>query len=643
MRFVFAIVAFVAAAVMIGLGIAQRTVLMEPDRASMAIESDGATAFTVLEPDALEANPGKQEITVSGDGAIFISYGRSADMVAWLGLTPYQSVHYDPEAKSLVSEVVTTDPADDPRAETPTETPTSATPAPTTTAPATTAPATPGATAAPAPVDPEVLAAATPVGSDLWLDEFTGDRFVTTTIDVPEGISVLIASDGVNPAPARVALDWPSDTKTPWVGPLIAGGALVFLLGLGLLISGFVRHRRSRGPRRNLPKGPRGRLPSAPKPSRRNQVTAGRRAIGRAKRVVIVPALLVPALALSACSADYWPSFESEQAPATTAPATPEASVAATEAAEPEEPAVEPAVTVPQMERIMRRIAVFTSEVDQAGDATRAAERFAGPALSARVANYKVRATLTDHPLPTAIPASPLTLTLPQQSTGWPRTVLTIAKNADDETIAPTALVLVQKTPRDNYHVVYQTALVPDTEVPEVAPASIGAPPISPEFKGLVMPTGEVAAAYADILQNGASSTFAPMFDLEATDLDEALNAANRKAEAEKANPTATLTVSTAGGSAPAIGFGTIDAGAIVSVNVMRGEKSVPNDGGTTGFQEGGSAAALSGFTGQSAKGVQRASDIQLLFYVPGVSAGEEAKIQLLGWSESLVSASEVK
>ena len=93
--------------------------------------------------------------------------------------------------------------------------------------------------------------------------------------------------------------------------------------------------------------------------------------------------------------------------------------------------------------------------------------------------------------------------------------------------------------------------------------------------------------------------------------------------------------------------FGTtvdFDAGAIVSVEVRRGEKSVPNDGGTTGFQEGGSAAALSGFTGQSAKGVARASSIQMLFYVPGVgSTGDASKIELLGWSESLVSASEVK
>ncbi|MFF2390433.1 hypothetical protein [Agromyces sp. NPDC058104] len=640
MRFALAIVAFVAAAVMIGLGIAQRTVFMEPDRVSMSAESDGESAFLVIGPDALAANPGKQEISVTGDGPVFISYGRTTDIEAWLGEIPYVSVGYDPEEKALVTETVAAAPSDDPTAETPAETP--ATSAPTAT-PAPTATGTPAATEA-AP-DPEALAAATPVGSDLWLDEFTGERFVTTTIDVPEGISVLVASDGLSPAPARVSLDWPTDTVTPWAGPLIVGGALVFLVGLALLASGFIRHKRSRGPRRNLPKGPRGRLPSAPKPTRNQVAGGGRRAIGRAKRVAIVPALLVPALALSACSADYWPSFDGAGAPATTAPATPPASGDAEAEAEvdPEAPTVEPAVTVPQMERIMRRLAVFTSDVDESRGTEAIAERFVGPPLQARVANYTIRGTLPDHPLPPAIPASPVTLTLPQQSTGWPRTVLTIAKNADDETIAPTALVLVQETPRENYRVISQTALVPDTDVPEVAPASIGAPPISPEYKGLVMPTGQVAAAYADILQNGAESAFAPMFALDDSDLDEALNAATRKKAAETENPTATLTVSTAAGSMAPISFGTIDAGAIVAVDVLRGEKSVPNDGGTTGFQEGGSAAALSGFTEQSAKGVSRASGIQLLFYVPGVSAGENAQIQLLGWSENLIRAAEVK
>jgi hypothetical protein len=631
-RFVFAIVAFIAAAVMIGLGVAQRTVFLEPDRVALSAEFSGETAFVVVEPEALAAQPGKQTITASGSDTVFISYGRSGDVEAWLGDTPYQSVTYNSETDELSSEVVTVAPVDDPLPVVPAET-TPATPTPT---------PTPGAEVAP---DPEALAAASPVGSDLWLDEFTAERTLTTTIDVPDDISVLIASDGLSSAPTQVELDWPLDNATPMAGPLIVGGALVFLIGIGLVISGFLHHRRSRGPRRNLPKGPRGKLPSAPKPPRR-QLTGGKRAIGRAKRVALVPVFLVPAIALSACSADYWPSFDQGEAPATSSPATPPASAEPTETVAPDEPTVEPAVTVPQMERIMRRLAVFTGEVDEARDAASATERFVGPALDSRVANYTIRGTLPDHPVPPAIPAAPLTLTLPQQVTGWPRTVLTIARNADDPTIAPTALVLVQESPRENYHVLYSMALAPEADVPEVAPASIGAAPISPEFKGLVMPTGQVAAAYADVLLKGDESEFATAFDPEGDLLREQLGVVgqqtirdNLKAE----SPTADIAFSNAVGDSPTIALATNDAGALVTVSITQTEKVTPNDGGTIGFQAGAPGAALSGFTEKSAKGVQRDIGMQLLFYVPGVGAGDDnQQIRLLGWSESLIGASEI-
>ena len=65
------------------------------------------------------------------------------------------------------------------------------------------------------------------------------------------------------------------------------------------------------------------------------------------------------------------------------------ATPAPTDAAEaPEESEeMEPAVTVPQMERIMRSIAVSTNEADEARDAAALPARFTGPALEARQAN----------------------------------------------------------------------------------------------------------------------------------------------------------------------------------------------------------------------------------------------------------------
>ena len=618
MRFALAIVAFVAAAVMIGFGIAQRTVLLEPDSVSLSAEIEGEAAYTVIEPDALGAHPGKQTLTVSGTDTVFVSYGRSTDVAAWVGDEPYVAVHYDAEAEEFTSEVVEPEAGD----------------AATTDG---TVPAAPAEGAEAAAPDP----AASPAGSDLWLDEFSDENRITTTIDVPDDISVLLASDGTAPAPADLAIAWPLDNSTPWAGPLILGGALVFGLGIALLVSGFMHHRRSRGPRRNLPKG---KLPSAPKPTRRNQVTGGgRRSIGSAKRIAIVPMLVIPALALSACSADYWPRFD--QAPASTAPATEtpqpteDTEAEATEEAE----AMEPAVTVPQMERIMRSIAVTTNDADAALDAAALDARFTGPALEARQANYVIRSTLPDQPGPTPIPAAPLTLTLPQQVAGWPasgRTVLTIATNGDDPTVAPTALVLQQASPRENYRIVYAMSLAPDADVPEVAPASIGAPLISPEFKGLVMEPGQVAGAYADVLLKGDESEFAPLFDPEGDVLREQLGVTGQQAINDALPATADIAFSNVVGDGPTVALATNDSGALVTATIEQTEKVTPNDGGTIGFESGAPGAALSGFTGKSAKGVQRVIGVQLLFYVPSV--GSDEQIRLLGWSESLVGASEV-
>lgn len=624
MRFVFAILAFAAAAVMIGFGIAQRTVFLEPDEVSLETVVENQADYIVLQPDALAANPGKQTITVSGAESVFLSYGRTGDVEAWLGDSPYVAVGYDAEAEEFTSEVIVPSPVDDDTPATP--------------APAPEAGATPEADAP----------AVSPAGSDLWLDELTGENTLTTTVDVPEGISVLLASDGTEPPPGSIEVAWPLDNSTPWAGPLIAGGALVFLVGIGLVISGMVAHRRSRGPRRNLPKGPKGKLTRAPRPSRSQQKAASgagpRRSLGRQRRALVAPLLLVPALALSACSADYWPDLA--PAPETTAPATPDATgepgdEEAEEAEESEESEVVPAVTVPQMERIMRSVAVFTTEVDEARDADRLPERFTGPALEARKANYVIRGSIAEHPALPAIPASPLTLTLPQQATGWPRTVLTIAKNSDDETVAPTALVLRQESPRENYKVLYATALVPDADVPEVAPASIGAPPINPEFKGLVMPTGQVAPAYADVLLKGDESQYAPLFDPEGDVIRQQLGVEGQRAIAEALPDTADIAFSNEVGASPTVALATNDSGALVTVSLKQTEKVTPNDGGTIGFEAGAPGAALSGFSEKSAKGVQRVIGIQLMFYVPAV--GSDEQIRLLGWSESLIGASEVQ
>ncbi|QAY73813.1 hypothetical protein ET445_11120 [Agromyces protaetiae] len=630
MRFVFAIVAFIAAAVMIGLGIAQRTVFLESDRVSLDIAVDSSDAdYLVISPEALAAYPGKQAITVAGKGSTYLAYGRTGDVLGWVGDDTFISVGFDAETGELTSTVVDPTEADDDTAADDT-----AADDVTTTEPAPTTPPADAATEADADAEPVIVS---PAGSDLWLDELSEEQSrLTMTIDVPSEVSVLVASGSQDPVPDRIGIAWPLDNSTPWVGPLLTGGTVVFLVGVWLVISGILHHRRSRGPRRNLPKGGSKMKPLlSPKPGKA-QLTSGRRSAGR--RTAVAALVLVPVFGLTACAPEYWPSLEG--APATAEPtATPTATPGAEEAEEVEP--VEPAVTVPQMERIMGKIAATTATADGALDPVAAEQRFVGPALDARKANYVIRAALPDQPGPVAVPAStPDQVVLPQQTKAgvWPRTVLTIAES-DDPTIAPSALVLVQETPRDNFRILYASQLVPDADVPQLAPASIGAPSVTVDSKLLVMPPSQVGAAFADILMTGEVSTYASSFDLEGMDLDDTLNAAARKAAVESAQPTITLEVSTVAGDAPIVSLGTNDAGALVSTTVTRTEISRPNDGGLISFPAGQPASVLSGFTAQSAKGVQATRELQLLFYVPKV--GSDEPIRLLGWSENLVSASE--
>lgn len=92
MRFVWAVVAFVLAAVLIGAGIAQRTIFMGPDTQKTQVEISEPAPFVLIDGDVLRANPGAQTLIVRGQGEIFGSYGRTADMKAWLADSDYNQV-----------------------------------------------------------------------------------------------------------------------------------------------------------------------------------------------------------------------------------------------------------------------------------------------------------------------------------------------------------------------------------------------------------------------------------------------------------------------------------------------------------------------------------------------------------------------
>lgn len=609
MRFVFAILAFVVAATLIVLGIAQRTVFLGPSTYAVETTVKGDLPYTVISGEELASQPGQQSLTVSGSDEVFVAYGRTADVEAWLGGSPYNDLSVDTEAGSLTASVVTPEVADDDaEAQEDTE----------------------------ALTDDEKAAAealANPAGSDLWLAEHAEEGAVLTTISVPEDVSVLIASNGTEPAPDTVQVSWPLNNATPWAGPLIVSGILLLLVGLVLYLLGINHMRKSRGPRRKgISAGPgMEKMPKVPKPARYKSdkqfgsAPRGKR-VGRRSMIAVVPIALVSSLALSGCSAGFWPDFSGSGASSATPTPTDEIV--------PDEDQPAPAVTAPQLERIIARISGVALKADAALDPALAATRFVGPALAERTANYAIRGKIADFAQPTPIPAAPGGLTLPQATDTWPRTVMTVVHDQADDTIAPTAVVLVQDNPRANYQIQSAVRLEPDAEIPDVAPATIGTAQLPPDSTFQVLQPDQLAAAYTDVITNGEASEYYELFEAEGDSLRTAI-AADRTAKKADLPTTATIEFSTAAGTVPPIALATNESGAIVAVDIVETEVVKPVEAGAK-IKLAGAVAALSGLT-ETDKGVQSTYSDQLLFYVP--PAGSTEKIRLLGFSQGLTKA----
>ncbi|WP_285117134.1 hypothetical protein [Leifsonia sp. fls2-241-R2A-40a] len=632
MRFVLAIVAFVVAAVMIVAGIAQRTVFAPPTRIEAATSVSGDPRYLVVDGSVLNAHPGQQTLTVTGapDSAKqVVAYGRTADVKAWLEGQKYVAVGFQTATGKLTTKSVTGKPAaGHSEGDSGSGSGATATPAPTPSAAATTDPsaaASPSTTA-----DTAQVSGPNPAGSDLWLEEFDGQAAQVTRMNIPDDVSVIVASDGQKAAPSKVAVTWPVDSSTPWAFPLIIGGLILLVIGIALYLWGLYTHRRSRGPRRKSgPKMP--KLPKAPKykPTAMIETTPkGRRSTRRAR--VMLPAALVGALALTGCTA----GTDAATTPSkTSTPLTTEAPSGKGQ--------LPPAVTVPQLERIVKRISESAAQADAQASADLAKVRFVGPALQLREANYAIRAKKADEPALPAIPASPIVLSLPQATDAWPRTVAAVIqspKDAKGTAQAPIALTLVQATPRDNYQVEYAVSLEPKAKVPNLAPASIGSAVVPPDSKLLALPPSKVAAAYGDILMNGDASTFAKQFNAEGDTLRTQVGA-EWKAKQKAAVPaTASLAFATAPGTGTDVAMATNDSGAIVWTDLQETQTLKVVEAGAE-VSAGVTAAALTG-AASSKTGIESTFGYQLAFYVP--PAGSDAKITLLGFAQGMIAAKQI-
>lgn len=589
MRFIVAIVSFVVAFLMISYGIAQRTVLATPDHVAATTELSTTAAVSVIDGAVLNTNDGRQKIVVSGSESIFAAYGRTADVLAWIGETTYNNIGIDAKTSELVNDIVrgTESEVPDPR------------------------------------------------GSDLWLGEYSRDTELSFVTNVPEGISLVLISDGIQPAPGRVSITWPVDNRTPWSGPLIVGGMLLLLAGLGLYLWALSHLRKARGPRRKPPKMPRAPRPSKPQkrlkyaPPKQKELapTRGRRSSGRMAAISI---LLTGTLALTGCTAESWPEFLGGSPEVMPVPSP-------TETAAPVVVGKPPAVSVTQLESIVSKVAAVAQKADTDRDAALLETRFDGPALEMRKANYAIRKADNSYaPLP-AIPSGPVEITLPQQNDRWPRTVFAVIQNPEDTTIVPTALFLVQQTPRENYKVVYAMQLEAKVVLPALAAASVGTQRLKPDARLFTLRPDELALDYGDIVLKGEESEFFDEFDTENDSLLASIGFEAKQRRKASIPGIAKMVFDIAPGAGDVIPLVTNDNGAIVAVYLNETETVRPVEAGAVINAEG-AVKSLSKVS-STTKGTIATYGDQLLFYLPPSTS--KKKIVLLGWASALIAAKE--
>ncbi|MGO2932524.1 glycosyl transferase [Microbacterium sp.] len=644
MRFVWAVVAFVLATLLIGAGIAQRTIFTGPSSQQVELSVEEPASYVLVDGAVLRENPGQQTLLIRDEGDIFAAYGRTADMEAWLSDATYNAITLGDDGSP---ESALVEPSADSESE-------SGTPEPTPSED----PAAEGDAADEEAADEP---GRNPAGSDLWLDSFTEQDQLITDMQLPEGMSVLIAKDGTEPAPADMVVSWPLNTSTPWVGPLITAGGAVLLFGLVMYVLAIRHQRRGRGPRR---KGP-GALPatepiglsvesgdareeleakpgnpkssdpepadSAPEKSEKTE----RRALDRRRRLLALPALGIAGLLFAGCSSDSWPQFD-EASPTP----TPTQTVITPENQKP------PAVTESQASRILQEISSTLEKADEEMDLDLAGTRLEGLALDARSTDYELRASIDDRPLPVTIPTEQVEVLLPQATDTWPRTVLTLSKSKSDETVPPVILTMTQADPWSNYKVTDIAEMQASTEIPELAPAWLGTSMITENAAAfLSLAPDEIAPAFADVVDSGEDSEYYDAFDPVTIELAESIQASRDTVTQalvdNGAAETSEATFDMVPSDEPPVAMATLDSGAIVAVSMSDSEKITPTSSDAViRFGDNLDAKTLTGVE-EASKGVDTTYGLQLFFSVP--AQGSTEQIRLLAVHQDLLDVKVIK
>jgi hypothetical protein len=564
MRFLIAATLFIVSVSFLLLGLAQRTIWAPPAVFAVNLVGQDSQPFLIIPAEALAMMPGDATIRVTGSNQVFLAFGKDVDVVAWVDTTSHSVVETLAESQSL--RVVSSPGTDD---------------------------------------------FISPVGSDLWVSEFSGASIGELIVPEGQDLSVLVASDGTSPAPERVRVSWPTENSTT-VSDIFLGvglGLLVIAIFFNVLALG--KMIRNRGPRRKLPKAPQG---PRYKPKNRGYDLPRRGRRSASNKIALVPISVGLVLALSGC--------QMGEVPQNTATPSESPTVSIVDQ-------IKPALNQEQVSRILADIQKIVADADASGETTTLKTRVDGPALLFREANYLLRSKSPDVlPLP-PISTSVVSITIISKTENWPRSLVVVTQDGDE---LPQTLVIQQASPRDQYKLIYNMALLPGVEFPDVAAASEGAIPVEVDSEFLKISPIILASAYGDLIDNGPASEFFSQFDVSTDAFYEQIATTQQNQTASLEDATTQFTHSL--GEFNVVSLTTSDSGAIVALMMVDTWEIKPTSRNSA-VTVSGDELLLLGVEG-STRGVSTRYGNMLLFYVP--LASSDQKVRLLGATQSLLS-----
>jgi len=449
---------------------------------------------------------------------------------------------------------------------------------------------------------------ANPANSDLWRQEIGVAGEVSMRINTADSAAVLVASTGFEKAPGTLVLSWPIVFDSTPSRILLISGTVFLFAAVVVNWWAWYQMRKERGPRRRTPKAPQG-----PK-LRRRRVRSSSPSRGRrsARNFTAVVAGGLVLASLTGCSA-----------------VSPSPSETSAKGAILQQP---PVVTEKQLRTIVERVSAVVAQGDSARDPKLLDPRVDGPARAARAAYYQLqKASKKVADLP-PIATAHINLALPAATKQWPRTIMAITSTGASDTL-PQMLVLQQASPRQPYKLWYDIDMLPGVNLPPVNTTETGAIPVAPDSLFLKIAPNAIPSRFGDLLDQGASSQSAMMFNVQNDEYYQQISASLKSQQQTLAN--ATIKVTHSLGDPNVLSLATVDSGALVAVYMNDTYVIKPKDR-TQAVAVSGNEKLLLGAAG-SATGVKSSYGSMLLFYVPSNSSNAKDRIITLGATQVLL------